>query len=88
MRPPKAHEVAPHQRLGPVHQAVRHDVQRHLELPGGDGVFFLIGDVGLERAEGQAVEQDAPPSFSRFRPDAPRFDPERSRALRGPPRSR
>ena len=60
---PEAHEVAPHQRLGPVHQAVRHDVQRHLELPGGDGVFFLIGDVGLERAEGQAVEQDAHRAF-------------------------
>ena len=56
---PEAHEAAAHERLGPIDEAVRHDVQRHFELPGGDGVFLRIGDVGLQRAEGQAVEQDA-----------------------------
>jgi hypothetical protein len=49
-------KAAPHERLNPVDQTVRHDIEGHDHLGLGEALPRL-GDVGLERAESQAVQK-------------------------------
>ena len=51
------HEPARDDLLRPVHERVRHHVDRHVHLSGAHRFLDGIGDEGLERPEGERVEQ-------------------------------
>ena len=60
--PAFAHQPPHDHVLGPVHQAVRHDVERHVHLVLRHRLLHRLGDEGLEGAEGQRVEEDPDPA--------------------------
>ena len=53
-----AHQLPPDQILCPVHQAVGHHVQGHLDLGLADGVLGVLGDIRPKRAKRQGVQED------------------------------
>ena len=58
--------------LHPVDEAVRHHVERHLELGLGGLLAGQVADEGLEGAEGERVHEDRerPPAEKLHRPGA------------------
>ncbi len=53
-----AEQSGPVQVLGPVHEGVRHHVERHVHLTLGQRLGGLVRQVGREASEGQGVQQD------------------------------
>src|SRR5262249_43551023 len=47
-------------------EGVRHDVERHLDLGLRDRVLTRLGEEGLERPEGERVEEHRDPGLGRF----------------------
>src|SRR5262245_6797948 len=51
-------EASEEEILRPVDEGVGHHVERHLDLGLGDRALARLGEEGLERAEGQRMEED------------------------------